>query len=310
MPLTGLFQRFATNPLLTVAQYPQLEDNINGPSVIETPAWLPNPLGRYYMYFAHHQGRSIRLAYADDLRGPWQLYEPGTLQLEETPCSGHIASPDVHVNEDRQSIEMYYHGPILSPQEWEQDDLTHRFPYLYGQRTLLARSADGVNFDSGTRILGPSYWRYFRFRQAGYALAMPGILYRQIGQDPEEFQEGPCLFGPECRHFAVDVCHEELTVYFSRAGDLPERILGTRLDTRDQWLHWTAGPLVEVLCPAAAYEGANEPLVASARGAIHEPAHQLRDPCILRQGDDVWLFYAIAGEQGIAGAKFDSPGHD
>ncbi len=300
------FQRFATNPLLSVAQSPILEGNVNGPSVIRTPDWLPHRRGQYYMYFAHHQGRNIRLAYADDLQGPWHLHEPGTLPLEATPCFHHIASPDVHVNEVQRSIDMYYHGPVLRPDEWAEDDLTRRFPYLHGQRTLLARSTDGLHFESGTRILGPSYWRYFRFREEGYALAMPGILYRQTSSSPEDFQEGPLLFGVEYRHFAIDSWQGQLTAYFSRAGDVPERILCTRIDTQGPWSHWTAGSLVEVLRPAMAYEGVHEPLVASARGAIHEPAHQLRDPCIFRQGDQVCLFYAVAGEQGIAGAELIS----
>ncbi len=303
MPTIGKFQRFPTNPLLTVAQYPQLNGNVNGPSVIRTPEWLPNRLGQYYMYFAHHQGRNIRLAYADDLTGPWHLYGPGTLQLDQTPCTGHIASPDVHVNETMQSIEMYYHGPVLSQEEWQQDELTCRFPNLYGQRTLLARSTDGLRFESGNRILGPSYWRYFRFLQEGYALAMPGILYKQTGQSSDKFSEGPLLYGTEYRHFAIDSGPDGITVYFSRAGDVPERILCTRIDTRGHWTSWNKGTLAEVLRPSLGYEGVNEPMVASQRGAIHEPAHQLRDPCIFREGDRVYLFYAIAGEQGIAGAE-------
>ena len=52
--------------------------NINGPSLIRVPDWLPNPLGKYYLYFAHHKGEYIRLAYADDLSGPWTTYEAGT----------------------------------------------------------------------------------------------------------------------------------------------------------------------------------------------------------------------------------------
>ena len=68
------------------------------------PEWLPNPLGRYYLYFAHHQGAFIRLAYADELTGPWTVYAPGTLRLEQTPCYRHIASPDLHVDEENRRI--------------------------------------------------------------------------------------------------------------------------------------------------------------------------------------------------------------
>ena len=29
-------------------------DNINGPSLIKVPDWVENPLGKYYLYFSHH----------------------------------------------------------------------------------------------------------------------------------------------------------------------------------------------------------------------------------------------------------------
>jgi hypothetical protein len=41
-------------------------------------AVVNRPLGRYYMYFAHHIGHFIaRLA--DQLSGPWKICEPGVL---------------------------------------------------------------------------------------------------------------------------------------------------------------------------------------------------------------------------------------
>jgi hypothetical protein len=45
------------------------EKNINGPSLVHVPAWIERPLGKYYLYFAHHGGKDIRLAYADILAG-------------------------------------------------------------------------------------------------------------------------------------------------------------------------------------------------------------------------------------------------
>ena len=66
-------RRLECNPLITPQTHPSLGDNINGPSLILAPEWLEAPLGRYYLYFAHHQGRYIRLAYADELCGPWQV---------------------------------------------------------------------------------------------------------------------------------------------------------------------------------------------------------------------------------------------
>lgn len=296
-------RRFADNPLISVASHPGLDGNVNGPSIIKAPLWLPRRLGRYYMYFAHHQGTYIRLATADDLEGPWRLHEPGTLRLDQTPCHGHIASPDVHVDAARRRLLMYFHGPLLTPREAQADPLTQRFPYLGGQRSLLATSPDGLNFTSDSRILGPSYYRVFSWRGGHYALAMPGLLYRRVGEDAAHFQEGPLLFGPECRHFAVHAGQDALHVFFTRAGDAPERIFRTPLRTEGPWTEWSAGPEKEVLRPELPYEGSELPLMPSLRGAVHEPARQLRDPCIFAEGERLYLFYAIAGEQGIAGAE-------
>jgi hypothetical protein len=78
-----------SNRLIDVAaQEPYL--NINGPSLIRVPEWLPNPLGKYYLYFADHKGDHIRLAYADSVAGPWSVYEPGSLTLAD---SGFPAEP-------------------------------------------------------------------------------------------------------------------------------------------------------------------------------------------------------------------------
>ena len=72
-------KRFKNNPII----YPNMDEslgiNIAGPSLIRVPNWIKNPLGRYYLYFSAHKGDYIRLAYADQLEGPWQIYNKGTL---------------------------------------------------------------------------------------------------------------------------------------------------------------------------------------------------------------------------------------
>ena len=57
-------ERFIQNPIITPSLDPRMGQNINGPSLIRVPDWLPNRLGNYYLYFAHHQGQYIRLAYS------------------------------------------------------------------------------------------------------------------------------------------------------------------------------------------------------------------------------------------------------
>ena len=107
--------RFADNPIIRPEMLTGDDGaNINGPSLIRVPAWVENPLGRYYLYFAHHEGTYIRLAYADDLEGPWTVYDPGTLRLTDTNCNDisqmswaankHIASPDVHIHAGTRQI--------------------------------------------------------------------------------------------------------------------------------------------------------------------------------------------------------------
>ena len=53
--------RFPENPLITLDMSSTIGDNANGPSVIHVPNWVEHPMGRYYMYFAHHKGGFIRL---------------------------------------------------------------------------------------------------------------------------------------------------------------------------------------------------------------------------------------------------------
>ena len=76
--------RLRQNPLITVDSSRSLGDNVNGPSIIRVPSWVHQPLGRYYLYFAHHKGHHIRLAYADAIAGPWKVHEPGVVQVRDT----------------------------------------------------------------------------------------------------------------------------------------------------------------------------------------------------------------------------------
>ena len=63
-------ERLLDVPIITPALHPSIGENIQGPSLIRVPEWVEGRLGAYYLYFADHKGRYIRLAYADDLLGP------------------------------------------------------------------------------------------------------------------------------------------------------------------------------------------------------------------------------------------------
>src|SRR5436190_17801802 len=87
-------ERFSENPIIRQAMLPGKDgQNINGPSLIRVPDWVEKPLGKYYLYFAHHRGKYIRLAYADRLQGPWTIHKPGTLSLEEVEKAAGIDQP-------------------------------------------------------------------------------------------------------------------------------------------------------------------------------------------------------------------------
>lgn len=143
--------RLGDGPIIMPHMDARMGDNINGPSLIRVPAWLPRPLGRYYLYFAHHAGRYIRLAYADDLHGPWSMHEPGVLDLASSHFDDHIASPDVHVDEERRQIRLYYHGKDKASPV---------------QTTRLAMSQDGLGFVANSPIMTDWYARIFRWRDA------------------------------------------------------------------------------------------------------------------------------------------------
>jgi len=84
-------QRLSTLPIISDVAGEGGYININGPSVIRVPDWVENPMGAYYLYFAHHKGSYIRLAYADDPAGPWMLHENGVLPIADSGFPTSIA---------------------------------------------------------------------------------------------------------------------------------------------------------------------------------------------------------------------------
>jgi hypothetical protein len=318
-------ERLQDGPIVTPESHPSIGENIQGPSLIRVPDWVVDPLGRYYLYFADHKGAYIRLAYADDLLGPWHIHPPGSLRLEDShfpvtpppvPEGGrdrvyerfraagidpealphdplvdmtapHIASPDVHVDDEERRIVMYFHG---------LED--------FGvQASRVAVSEDGIRFRAREEILGRTYMRVFEKDGMTYALAMPGVLYRSA-DGLTGFEEGPTLFNPQMRHSAVLLRGDELFVFWTQVGDVPERILLSRIDVRGPWESWQEmGEPVEVLRPERDWEGAAAPLAASQRSVAYGPVNQLRDPAIYEEDGRTFLLYAVAGESGIAIAE-------
>lgn len=159
----SISRRLEVNPIINAS--PEIGDVVNHPSVISVPTWVEDPLGEYYLYFSHKHGKYIRLAYADRIDGPWELYEPGTLQIEQTPFVGHIASPDVHVDHDAQEIRMYYHGETRVRDlvtGTESQSAYRRDHYGFKTRSIPHRIA----FETGRFVIN-SYYRFAGTKRSG-----------------------------------------------------------------------------------------------------------------------------------------------
>ena len=294
--------RLADGPIIVPNMDARMGSNIQGPSLIRVPDWIDNPLGKYYLYFADHRGTYIRLAYADELTGPWHMHEAGSLKLEDSyfpttcpPCAlapgtsaalyAHIASPDVHVDDENQQIVMYIHGRGAGQ-----------------QLTRLALSHDGLNFEGEPEVLGRPYFRVIEHGDYHYALSMPGFMYRSK-DGLSDFQEGPRFFNDNMRHNALLIRDNTLHVFWTQAGHAPERIFLSTIDMAGDWMQWQESIAVEVLRPETEFEGAELEIAPSRRGHIDERVNQLRDPTIFEEDGKVYLLYSIAGEHGIAIAE-------
>ena len=294
--------------------------NINGPSLIRVPDWIEGALGRYYLYYADHKGLDIKLAYADQLGGPWSPYEPGVLNLRDTPflqghppvpetvdretlgtprgpgipsvlddCTiPHIASPEVIALADAKCIRLYYHG----------------LDSYAIQNTRVATSTDGLSFASQREVLSPSYLRMFHYLEHWYGLAMPGQIYRSR-RGLDDFEAGPTLFVPEMRHAGLWLRGDDLWVFWTRVGDVPERILLSTIDLRKDWRDWKDSEPREVRRPTRAFEGAEQPLQPSLRSSVDHLVNQLRDPYVYVEDNVGYLVYAVAGESGLAIARLE-----
>lgn len=295
-------QRISNQPVVSPEHCDRIGTNLNGPSVIKVPDWVAHRLGRYYMYFAHHKGRYIRMAYADELTGPWTVYTPGVLDVTETPFAhedlppgpydsyAHVASPDVHVDHDAGLIRMYYHG--LEPD---------------GQQlTRHCVSQDGLHFAEHSECLGPPYIRAFFYQDMIYAVSWAGKLMRARNWT-YPFETGPDIFGGDpltppnttIRHVAVLINQDQLTLAFSRIGDTPEHLMITGVELGPDWTQWTPSPPKTLLFPELDWEGAHLPVTTSRIGAADKKEHGLRDPCFFEN----YLFYSGGGESAIGIAK-------
>lgn len=268
--------------------------NINGPACIAVPPWVEQPLGRYYLYFAHHAGTCIRLAWADTPRGPWTIHPGGVLPIAGLAhCRDHLASPDVVVDEASRTIRLFFHAVE---------------PHGTRQLTYLATSADGLAFSAHPEPLAEFYLRVVPWRGRWLGMSKGGVLWLSDSgtggfkrlprpafpmRDPEGNAPG------DVRHVALSVEGDDLWILFSRIGDAPEHIRLGLVDLRRPPELWRVEREAPLLAPLEQWEGADLPIAPSRAGASPGVEHALRDPAVLRDGERAWLFYSAAGEQAI-----------
>ncbi len=217
-----------SKPLISLSMFAQQKQadkgaNINGPSLIRLPDWLPrkkraDPGANYYLYFANHSGAQINMAWAPDIVGPYTLFnvhpgqglgEGGVLAMgsdrrinlmHSLSIIGHIASPEVVVDHVQNQFVMYFHGPA-----------EFRGKRLRGQKSFVSTSGDGLYFGGGlygeagkkhgirSIMLGNSYFRVFTVDGTLYALSNGGGLHRAHSTTnpwtpPEAFDYGQILW--------------------------------------------------------------------------------------------------------------------
>ncbi|MCB0308226.1 MAG: hypothetical protein KDD48_02550 [Bdellovibrionales bacterium] len=293
--------------------------NVNGPSVIRVPSWLRSQAlkiddkpAKYYLYFAHHSGDYIRLAYAQHICGPWHVYKPGTLHLDQAKAfTDHIASPDVHIDHKNEQILMYFHGPIQRKPE--------------SQKTGVAASKNGIDFIASDEILGGSYFRVQELHKSYYALAFgwyyidfykssnPLSNFEKRWTGENKLVETHEIL-PGGRHTALYFKDHTGYVFYSKIDeelenygldiDSPERIqLGTFKADPKQYLSWRPTNEQEVIKPLFGWEGADLPVKPSQSGKARVPSHELRDPYLFKDGQKFYLFYSGAGEFSIGAAQ-------
>ena len=289
--------------------------NINGPSVIRVPEWVTDRLGKYYLYFAHHKGTSIRLAYADYMAGPWVVHPKPVLKLEQSlfvpedldPTSrsdwvngpdylyAHVASPDVHVDHQEKQILMFFHGLLPDGD----------------QQTRLAVSKNGRLFSAKPPLLGPSYLRAFQWGERWYSTHLWGDMgmFETLTIAPKSISHTtlpPKITGAphtKIRHGHICQVKEHMHFVFSRVGDTPECILHCRIELSVNSQDWRFGPVTTILSPKEPWEGYGRVPIKSSEGSARGWIPELRDPCLFYDEGQLWLLYSGGGERGIGLAQ-------
>ncbi|MCF8226606.1 MAG: hypothetical protein K9J30_12080 [Bacteroidales bacterium] len=299
--------------------------NINGPSMIRIPDWIPpesraDSSANYYLYFANHHDLHIKMAWSSEIAGPYTIYDPGNgvfhLDNYDKPSGleifDHVASPDVQIDHENKRFIMYFHAGIL---EWKKTSIN-------GQKTVVAVSEKGLNFNKGLQdvIICPFYARIFDHKQERYALCKDGIYMAPDYEDPWDHDQNFNKLNPHLwkkisdpfaavpkneRHFTVLRNDNILHVMFSRYPTAPEHIEYSIINLEKPEQRWKATKPIDILFPEYEWEGILYPIEPSLNGTMNQ-VHELRDPFLFKDDDEmIYLLYTGGGEEAIGIAGID-----
>ena len=333
-------------------------ENINGPSLIRIPDWISpadraHPSAVYYLYFGHHTGDYIRMAWAENIIGPWNLYQIGSnvargnrgvldnggrdinvgngIVIEEN----HLASPDVHVDNENQRIIMYFHSGSSTFFNGNE---------MNGQFTWVSTSPYGLDFNGNIEPvrLAASYVRTFEHGNELYAFdnsadpkraldvnnpwEPPSNYYSgatisnlwdarsgNFTQEPIEENLGLSRAELRVRHTAVRLDGNTLQVFYTRRGDSPERVLMSTVNLNvGDFENWEFSfPPAEILTATSGWEGGQFEPEPSEASTAPENVNQIRDPYVFEDSDgSLYLLYAGNGEDALGIAALSSPRQD
>jgi len=287
--------------ILPIAQ----RKSICNPCLIKTPKWIKKKLGKYYLYFADHRGKFIKLLYSDHLDRGWKYLDKKILHLKSKPkldAYNHIASPEIYVNKKEKQIYIFTHSHSRSK---------------IGQWTYLSNSKDGINFSKKfNKPLAPFYLRFFYHKKYYYGIVKGADLWRSRNINIK-FQQCQNLLtrkksktnlhnkNGSIRHLGILKKKNYLHCVFSKIGDKPERIYYTKIHLSKNYLNWKFQKIKEILRPTFPYEGSKLKLKKSKAGDAPRGENALRDPYLFVDGKKTYLIYCVKGEKNFALCEID-----
>lgn len=155
------------------------------------------------MYFSHHKGEYIKMAYSDSINGRWTIYNDKILSLKNSTLityrttqsnlkdvfnhnnsnetfallsqldfkknntsvdsnDPHIASPEIIINNESKEIVMFFHGMVSGNI----------------QKSKIAISKDGLNFNAKSKILTGPYLKLVEYKNSYLGISMSGVFYK------------------------------------------------------------------------------------------------------------------------------------